>query len=173
MEQIAAVKAANEDRAQGSERSSMQVDIVKKANKEYYAARPTKYQQQERERREDWAKFKRSQRTALDCLNEDGLSLYLNYEFRGASSAFKDAVKLIPSPQHYVHHQLLSYFDALSGLGLCLYELKYLQDTMVSCREALNCAAIQKQQKLEWTGTTYLSQNAISLESISEMKVCM
>jgi hypothetical protein len=171
-EQIKAAKTANEERAQGSDRSSNQVYTVKRANKEYYDTRPTKYEAQERERRDSWAKFKRSQRTRLMCLIDDGILLYNEKDFRGALSALKDALKLIPDPQNYVHEELLSYFQAHYYLGYCLFELGNLQGTMVCCHEALNCAAIQKEQKLKWTGKiTFLTQTAVDLSEISRVKV--
>jgi len=173
-QQVAAAKAANSDRerAQGSDRSSEQVAAVKKANKKISDARPPRNRHQERlDRYAKWTKFKG---TRMACLVDDGIDLYRKCNFRDATSALEDAVKLIPDPSKYVHHELLTYFHAHYALGYCLNEFGDFEGAMASCHEALKYTAIHQKQRLKWTTECriFKSQNP-EPSCISRVKVCM
>ena len=170
-EQITAAKAANHDREreQGSERSSKQVAAVKKANEEYYASRPTKYEAKEKERRARWASYKRDSMTRFERLFEDANALWNNSDYEGALPLFQDAKTLIPTPDKYVHLNLVQYVIVHSRLGDIYYELGDLHGAIEAFNEALKFAAVKNATKHPPDG--YRTQHYISLSSISLDKV--
>ena len=170
-EQITAAKAANHDRGrvEGSDRSSKQVAAVKKANEEYYASRPTKYEAKEKERRVRWASYKRDSMTRFERLVEDATALWNNSDYQGALPLFQDAKTLIPTPDKYVHLNLVQYVTVHSGLGDTLYELGDPHGAIEAFNEALRFAEVKNATKHPPDG--YRTQHYISLSSISLDKV--
>jgi hypothetical protein len=171
LEQITAAKAANHERerAEGSDRSSKQVAAVKKANEEYYALRPTKYETEMKERLARWASYKRDSMTRFERVVEDATALWNNRDFQGALPLFQDAKLLIPTPDKYVHLNLVQYVIVHSCLGDIFYELGDLHGAIEALHEALRFAAIKNATKHPPAGNR--TQHYISLSSILHDKV--